>query len=284
MSLPYYKRFPRDYLEGCVGMPFELRAGYGMILDLIYMKDGRMPLDKPWIAGHLGCSVRMVSKIIDGLVEAGKLVVSDNHVTNKRADKVIEETRKYRDKQAEIASLPRKNNDLPQPKSSQSESYTERKNPLTPKGEREGEGLVERQFEAFWAAYPKKRAKADARKAFLKALKRATVQDIAKGLKRDKVSADWVKSDGQFIPYPASWLNAARWEDENVIPFHGAFVEAPAHDNVDPWPARIREWQRSGDWKSGDWGPPPDSPKTEVAARYLKDCLHSAPRLYDIAP
>jgi uncharacterized protein YdaU (DUF1376 family) len=271
MALPYYKRFPRDYLDGCVGMSFELRAGYGMILDLIYLKDGRLPLDKPWIAGHLGCSVRMVSKIIEGLVEAGKLVVSDNHITNKRADKVIEETRKYRDKQAEIAALPRKNNDLREPKPSQSESDTERKNPLTPKGEREREGLVERQFEAFWAAYPKKRAKADARKAFLKALKRATVQDIAKGLKRDKVSADWVKSDGQFIPYPASWLNAARWEDENVIPFHGAFVEAPPPDNVDPWPARIREWQRSGDWKSGDWGPPPDSPKTEVAARYLDE-------------
>ena len=271
MSLPYYKRFPRDYLEGCVGMPFELRAGYGMILDLIYMKDGRMPLDKPWIAGHLGCSVRMVSKIIDGLVEAGKLVVSDNHVTNERADKVIEETRKYRDKQAEIASLPRKNNDLPQPKPSQSESYTERKNPLTPKGERESEGLVERQFEAFWASYPKKRAKGDAKKAFLKALKRASVHDIAKGLKRDKVSADWVKDGGQFIPYPASWLNASRWEDENVIPFHGAFAETKPVDTTDPWPARVSEWRQTGEWQSGGWGPPPSSPRCELPRHYIDE-------------
>jgi uncharacterized protein YdaU (DUF1376 family) len=163
------------------------------------------------------------------------------------------------------------------------ESESQGRLPLTPKGERAVEGLVEKQFEAFWAAYPKKRAKADAQKAFLKALKRATVHDIAKGLKRDKISADWVKDDGKFIPYPASWLNAARWEDENVVPFHGAFVESQP-DTSDPWPDRIREWQRSGDWKSGDWGPPPDSPKTEVAPRYLKDCLHSRPKLYDIAP
>ena len=27
---------------------------------------------------------------------------------------------------------------------------------------------------------------------------------------------DWLKDGGQFIPYPASWLRAARWEDEPV--------------------------------------------------------------------
>lgn len=125
MGLPYYKRFPRDFLEACVGMPFELRAGYGMILDLIYLKDGRLPLDKPWIAGHLGCSVRMVTKIVDGLVAAGKLTVSDGVISNKRADKIVEETRKYRDNQAENASGPRKNNDLREPEISQSDIDTE---------------------------------------------------------------------------------------------------------------------------------------------------------------
>jgi hypothetical protein len=32
-----------------------------------------------------------------------------------------------------------------------------------------------------------------------------------------KKSEDWIKSDGQFIPYPATWLNGKRWEDEIQI-------------------------------------------------------------------
>ena len=27
-------------------------------------------------------------------------------------------------------------------------------------------------------------------------------------------SLDWIKDGGQFVPYPATWLNAKGWEDE----------------------------------------------------------------------
>jgi hypothetical protein len=269
MSLPYYKRFPRDYLDGCVGMPFELRAGYGMILDLIYLKDGRLPLDKPWIAGHLGCSVRMVSKIIDGLIEAGKLVMSDNHVTNKRADKVIEETRKYRDKQAEIASLPRKNNDLPQPKPSQSESDTERKNPPTPKGEKVGL-FDDQEFEQFWAAYPKRVAKVAARKAFLKAIAKTDLRTIIRAVETAKLTRDWAKNDGQFVPYPATWLNDGRWADDVGATIHPFLAPEPAHA-YDPWPDRARSWIIDDGWNSVDWGPAPNKPGCRMDPRYIRE-------------
>jgi hypothetical protein len=29
-----------------------------------------------------------------------------------------------------------------------------------------------------------------------------------------KASGDWQKDNGQFIPHPASWLNAGGWDDE----------------------------------------------------------------------
>lgn len=89
----------------------------------------------------------------------------------------------------------------------------------------------------------------------------------------------WRKAD-----WLATWRNWIRSACERAPSLGIAFSPTPAPDNVDPWPARIREWQRSGDWKSGDWGPPPDSPKTEVPARCLAECLHSRPALYDIAP
>ena len=65
-------------------------------------------------------------------------------------------------------------------------------------------------FEAFWAAYPRKTAKADARKAFSRAAKKTTAPEMLGGLERAK--AGWV--DANFIPHPATWLNGERWQDE----------------------------------------------------------------------
>ena len=70
-------------------------------------------------------------------------------------------------------------------------------------------------FEAFWAAYPKKKAKEDARKAWAKikpdeALGKAIIQAI----EETKNTKDWQKEKGKFIPYPATYLNGKRWEDE----------------------------------------------------------------------
>ena len=127
MALPYYKRFPRDFLEGTIGLSFEVKGAYAIVLDLIYMRDGRLPDDARYIAGQLGCSVRKWTAILAELVEAGKLQVSqDGIISNFRSDYLTEESRKYQDKQAEIAGNPRKNNPLRQPKPSQSESEPER--------------------------------------------------------------------------------------------------------------------------------------------------------------
>lgn len=73
-------------------------------------------------------------------------------------------------------------------------------------------------FEKFWEAYPKKRSKAKAEKAW-KAIKPSEhLQDrILGAIETAKTSADWRKDGGQFIPYPASWLNSKGWEDSHEI-------------------------------------------------------------------
>ncbi len=74
-------------------------------------------------------------------------------------------------------------------------------------------------FDAFYSAYPKKRNRGDAEKAF-NAIK-ADDDLLAKMLSAidaAKQSQDWQKDGGKFIPYPASWLRAKGWEDE-----HGGF-------------------------------------------------------------
>lgn len=70
-------------------------------------------------------------------------------------------------------------------------------------------------FDEFWAAYPKKKAKEDARKAWAKikpdeSLGKAIIQAV----EESKKTADWKKEKGKYIPYPATYLNGKRWEDE----------------------------------------------------------------------
>lgn len=70
-------------------------------------------------------------------------------------------------------------------------------------------------FESFWSAYPKKKAKEAARKAWVKLKPDETLgTEIIQAVTESAKSKDWLKDDGKFIPYPATYLNGKRWEDE----------------------------------------------------------------------
>ncbi len=71
-------------------------------------------------------------------------------------------------------------------------------------------------FDLFWAAYPKKKAKGDAQKAFKKV--KAPIGVILSAVEKQKQSEQWRRDGGRFIPYPATWLNGQRWEDETDAP------------------------------------------------------------------
>lgn len=83
-------------------------------------------------------------------------------------------------------------------------------------------------FDEFWDAYPKKRAKDDAVKAFSKRKPdRDLLAQMLKAIETQRRSDDWAKDNGQFIPYPATWLNDGRWMDEiNAKPNAGSSMFA----------------------------------------------------------
>lgn len=70
------------------------------------------------------------------------------------------------------------------------------------------------EFEQFWKAYPKKRDKARAERAFAKAIGKADLETMLQALAVQKQSPDWLKDGGQYIPLATTWLNGCRWEDE----------------------------------------------------------------------
>lgn len=70
-------------------------------------------------------------------------------------------------------------------------------------------------FEIFWNAYPKKKSKGQAETAFKKIKPdKELLQTILDKVDEAKKSHDWKKENGQYIPYPATWLNAKGWLDE----------------------------------------------------------------------
>lgn len=70
-------------------------------------------------------------------------------------------------------------------------------------------------FETFWKAYPKKEAKGAAEKAWVKIRdKGKTLPLILEALHWQTSSESWAQGNGQYIPHPATYLNAKRWLDE----------------------------------------------------------------------
>lgn len=113
--LPYYKAYPRDFIEGTVGMSFELKGAYRLVLDLIYMQGGNLPDDERYISGLLGCTIRKWKSFRAELVARGKIQVNGEFLTNERAVSELETLRKLTDKQSENRSKPNKNKEIKSP-------------------------------------------------------------------------------------------------------------------------------------------------------------------------
>lgn len=81
-------------------------------------------------------------------------------------------------------------------------------------------------FQEFWRLYPRKVGKADALKTWLK-LKPSgeLVAQMLTTLAWQKQQDAWVKDGGQYVPHPASWLNAGRWDDEPQAAPHARLYE-----------------------------------------------------------
>jgi len=74
-------------------------------------------------------------------------------------------------------------------------------------------------FATFWNCYPRKVAKPVALKAWMKINPDEAIQKaIIYGLSRAKLSEQWQRDGGQYIPHPATWLNQRRWEDQQPEP------------------------------------------------------------------
>lgn len=90
MTLPWYRRFPDNFIAGTVGLTLEEKGAYSLVLDLMYVRGGPVPDEPRYIAGVCNCSVRKWNAIRQRLIDLGKIHAVDGYLTNDRAQEEIE--------------------------------------------------------------------------------------------------------------------------------------------------------------------------------------------------
>lgn len=151
---------------------------------------------------------KLLQRDLVTVTETGEIVITSWEKRQKKSDSSTDRVRAHRQKAKQ---------DKDSQEDYQDETLQKRKgNGLEKRREEKNKDTsLDAMFEEFWTAYPKKVSKAAALKAYRKIKPSESLQaEILAAVSRAKTSVDWSKDDGQFIPYPASWLNARRWEDE----------------------------------------------------------------------
>lgn len=110
--------------------------------------------------------------------------------------------------------------------------------PLKRISRRESVEDIPQGFEDFWKEYPKKIKKEQARKAWNKLRPAPDLRNaILAAVRKQKLSSDWTKDSGKYIPHAITWLNGRRWEDEvEVAP---EFYNAPPRTGV--WDVKLKD-------------------------------------------
>ena len=208
-----------DYLRDTRGLSLAEHGAYLMLMLEYYAKGGPLPAEPKTLYRICGARTARERQAVDQVL-AQFFTNGDGLVRNPRCDLELDGYRERRRKSQDSANVrwdkSRKDNGthdataLP-PQSSRASNAAFSLSP----SENQKHALAQAPdaFERFWKTYPKKRSKADARKAWNSLQADATlVEQILAAIETAKASSEW--RDARFIPYPAKWLKAHGWEDE----------------------------------------------------------------------
>lgn len=117
-------------------------------------------------------------------------------------------------------------------------------------------------FVAFYEAYPLKKARDGALRAYRAARNRgATHEQIMAGCAR--YAAEKRDADPKYIKHPATWLNGGCWADESgPQPAATPLIGDPHERRM---ASRLKYWRETGKW-SQEWGPEPGKPGCQIPA------------------
>lgn len=270
----WYKREPRAFLEGVRRMSERDIAVYAVILDLIYDSGHQTLNDPKHIASYFSdLGAAGVKRSIDRLVEAGKLSVEGDYLTNKRAKnegKTREELRKTRRNSGHLGgvssgksrSQSSDNNDLGQASASDKSPLDKieiREERIEPKGSLSETMLSDAHpprkrntysadYEAAWEAYPRtpNMSKAEGYQSWLK----LPAEDRALVLPSiPRYRAFLAKQPDHPVIHFTRYLSKRR--------FDGFTESGAAEVDAQAWASRLEHARKNCIWSTAEWGPMP---------------------------
>lgn len=201
------------------------RSIYRDLLDLYYDTERAIPAETQWVCRRL-LAVTQEERDAVSLVLGEFFTLIDGAYQNERCDAEIAAYHERRERAKANGSKggrPPKG-EITQPVISGKAKRNPKKANQNQNQNQEGSTGVDptaadrvgELFEEFWQAYPRKEGKANALKAFSKALPLSAdgTRGIIAGVLRAKTSEQWLRDGGAYIPHPATWLNGRRWEDQ----------------------------------------------------------------------
>ena len=169
------------------------------------------------LAGDLNCGERTISRYVSELEDTGAIFtedvgVSDRKRRHERRIRLAETCGFNIAKNGDVNVA--KNGELNVAKNGEVNNrlnnISKNNPPIAPQG-----GERDLMFDRFWALYPRKANKKAARRAWDKLKPDLLLcSQMSVALKAQMRSEQWTRDGGQYIPYPSTWINGRRWEDE----------------------------------------------------------------------
>ena len=219
----FYKMDPALWDVRTSNLTLEQEAAYLRIVNAIHKHKSPVPDNDRVLAGMFRVSTRKARALVNALIDAGKIMSDNGHLTNDRAISdlvhrgfvsvsMAENGAKGGRTRAENASKALKNIDQGQATASYREEKRREEKIVAKATIGHCDKFSPKMFEEFWERYPKRIGKADAQKAYVRAMKKITHDDLMFALS-ERLPALEAK-DKQYRPNPATWLNQERWKDE----------------------------------------------------------------------
>lgn len=201
----YYSKNIGDYRRDTMNLSLLEHGVYMTLIDHYTLNEEPFSLDQLDVCWLIGARSED-EKTAVCLLLSKFFIQTDNGYSHKRCDEEIAKYHAKSEKAKESVSK-RWNKDTNVIRThnegnTNQEPITNNQKPITNKD-----------FEKFYAAYPKRKSRKLALKAWLKL--KPDINVVLKSLIMHKKSDQWTTEKGKYIPYPATWLNAEAWNDES---------------------------------------------------------------------
>ena len=211
----YYKHHIGDFRRDTASLSDTDAMAYLKLLWIYYDTELPLPADAKLLAFKIGSNVDTVQLLLDAF-----FTLDGNVYRQKRCDTELLEYKNKGQKARESANARWNNANAMRTHSDSNAKATKidaNHKPIT--NNQVNKEYIDR-FDAFWKHYPRKVAKPNALKAWLKLKPDDDLtKKIISAVSKQNLSA----REEKFIPHPASWLNGQRWEDETMVASTTAF-------------------------------------------------------------